>query len=193
MRIALFGLDERYSVCNRQSFLNVQVALLSILSHSSVIVYPVGHIGILLDLRNQDIRADGVDCTGLNKEYVSFLHRNFIEHVQHRVILDPFREFFLTDLLFKPIIEGGVFSCIYHVPHLCLSILPFIFESIPVIRMYLNRQVLLCIDELDQNREVPESPAVVSKHSFSFCFYVFCQCLSGIPSVGDPGRTIRMA
>ena len=54
MGIAAFTLDQRHAVRHSQCLLNVKVPLFSVLAHASVIIDPVSHIGVLLDLRDQD-------------------------------------------------------------------------------------------------------------------------------------------
>ena len=67
MGIAALALDQRDPVGNGKGFLDMEITFFSVLSHSSVIIDTVSHIGILLNLCNQDAGSDGMDRTGLNE------------------------------------------------------------------------------------------------------------------------------
>ena len=170
----------------------MEITFFSVLSHSSVIIDTVSHIGILLNLCNQDAGSDGMDRTGLNEEDVSLLYRHCIKHLQKCIFLNSSGKFFLADLRLKTIVEKRVFLGIHHVPHLGFSVLALIFQGIPVIRMDLDGQILLCVDKFDQNRKITEPSAVGSKDFFSCRLYVLFQCLSGIRTVYNRRRTVRM-
>ena len=193
MGIAVLRSDQGDPVRHGQRLLDMQVPFLPVLPHSPVIIDPVGDIGILLDLRDQDIFPDSMDGPCLNKEHISFLHRNFVEHLRQRIIPDPLCELLPADLPLEPVIEEGSRPGFHHIPHLGLPVLAFIFQRIPVVRVDLDRQVLLRVDELDEHREIPESPAVFPEDPFPFCPDIFFQRLSRPGAFRDHGLPVRMA
>ena len=63
MGIAAVVLDDRNAPGDRQGLLDMQVTLFAVLADTAVIVDTVGDIGVLLDLGDQDVLADGVQGT----------------------------------------------------------------------------------------------------------------------------------
>ncbi len=177
--------DNRDPPGDCQRLFNVQIALLPVFPHSSIIIYPIGHIGILLDLRDQNILSDGMDGSGLDKQHISLLHWYGMQNLQKRIFLDALRKFLYADLPFKSIVQKRFLPGVHHVPHLGLSVLSFIFQGIPVVRMHLNGQVVSGIDELGQNRKIPEPPAVGTQNFFPFRINILLQRLSRISAVGN--------
>ena len=193
MGIAAVLSDNGNPVGNGKRLFDVQIPLFSVLSHPSVVIDPVGHVGILLDLRDQNVLSDGVDRAGFDEQHIPFLHRNRIQHFQERILPDPLRKFLLCDLPLESIVQKCVLSGIHHVPHLGLSVLAFIFQGITVVRMDLDGQVVPCIDEFCQDGEIPEPPAVRSQYLPSLSADIFRKRLPGICSISDNRRAVRMA
>ena len=82
MGITAFALKNRYPVCHCQSLLNVQIPLSPVLSHPPIVVNPVGDIGILLNLRNENVFSNGVNRTRFNEKHISFLNRHCMKYLQ---------------------------------------------------------------------------------------------------------------
>ena len=193
MGIAVLRPDQGDPVRHGQRLLDMQVPFLPVLPHSPVIIDPVSDIGILLDLRDQDILPDGVDGPRLDEEHIPFLHRDFVEHFCQCIVPDPLCELLPADLPLEPVIEKGSRSGFHYIPHLCLSVLAFIFQRISIVRVDLDGQVLLRVDELDEHRKIPEPPAVLPEDPFSFCPDIFFQRLSRPGAFRDHGLPVRMA
>ena len=175
MRVLAAALNDRNAAGHRQSLLDVQVALLAVLADAAVIVHAIGYIGVLLDLGDQDPLADRVKGAGLDEQDVALFHGDSVEHLKQCVLLDSLSEFFPCDLLFETIIQEGAFLSVENVPHLCFAILAFVLKRESVARVDLDRQVVLRVDELGQNREFPESAAMGSKHFHPLCFKIVPQ------------------
>ena len=171
----------------------MQIPLSPILSHPSVVINPVSDIGILLNLRNENIPANGMNRSGLNKKHISLLHRHSMEHFQQSILPDPLGEFLPGYLPLKAVIKVCLLPGLHHIPHLGLAILSLILQGIPVIRMNLNRQIILSVNKFGQNREIPETSAVLTQHLFSFRINIFLQGFPLISSVFDIRRPCRMA
>ena len=63
MGIAAVVLDDRNTPGDCQRLLNMQVTLFAVLADTAVIVDTVSDIGVLLDLGDQDVLADGMQGT----------------------------------------------------------------------------------------------------------------------------------
>ena len=160
MRITAFIPYNRHKVGNCQRLLNMQIAFPSVLSYPSVIIHTVGDIGVLLNLRNQDILSDGVERAGFDEQHIPLLHRDCVQHLKQRVFPDAAFKLGGTDFLAKSVIQKRILPGIHDIPHFCFPILSLMRQRIPVIRMHLNGQVILCVNELDQNGEIPEPSAM---------------------------------
>ena len=185
MRVLAAALNDRNAAGHRQSLLDVQVALLAVLADATVIVHAIGYIGVLLDLGDQDPLADRVKGAGLDEQDVALFHGDSVEHLKQCVLLDPLSKFLSCDLLFETVIKECAFLSVENVPHLCFAILAFVLQRESVARVDLDRQVVLRVDELGQNRELPESAAMGSKHFHPLCFKIVPQGFSLVGSVHD--------
>ena len=192
MRVLAAALYDRNAAGHSQCLLDVQVSLLAVLADAAVIVHAIGYIGVLLDLGDQDSLADRVKGAGLDEQDVALFHGDSVEHLKQCVLLDPLSEFFPCDLLFEAVIQERAFLGVENVPHLCFAILAFVLKRESVARVDLDRQVVLRVDELGQNREFPESAAMGSKHFHPLCLKIVPKGFSLVGSVHDHGRAVRM-
>ena len=147
-------LYNRNPLCHRKRFLNMQVAFFTVFSNPSIVIYPVGHIGVLLNLCDQDVFSDCMDGPGLDKKYVSLLHRHGIQHFGKGIIHNSVREFLSTDLSLETIVQERILTGVHNIPHFGLAVLRLILPGVPVVRMYLYGQVIPCINKFDQDREI---------------------------------------
>ena len=123
----------------------------AVFAHTIIIVETIGEVGILLNLSNQGTRTDGVNRTCFNKEQVVLLDGNALEITQQSAVCDGLPDFGLGAIMFQAVDQVGVLGGIQHIPHLALAVLAiFVLHGVGVIGMYLHRQVLFGIDELDQ-------------------------------------------
>ena len=72
------GADGRFKTEHVKRFFEMKRALVSVFVHAAVVVKPVGQVGILLDLGDQDALSDGVEGTWFASERrVSFSAASF--------------------------------------------------------------------------------------------------------------------
>ena len=150
----------------------MKLAGLSVGSYSAVIIDPVGGVGVLLNLRNQNSFANGVQSSRRNEKHISLMNRYLIENLQQGVVLNPFLKLRLTDLFLKAIVQISAWLAVYDIPHLGFSIFTFHPQSKFIIWVNLNRKVVLSVDQLDQNRKILKSFAMCPQNSFSVLFKV---------------------
>ena len=179
LKLPLFTSTVKYSHCARwppkscflrrgaaghiQRLFNMQCAGLAVRAHAPIVVHTVGHVGVLLHLGNDDALADGVQRTGRDKKAVPFMYRHGVQHVGQGVIFDALRKLLFGYLVVKAVVQVRPRHAVQHIPHLGFAVLVFVFQRVVVGRMHLNRQVLLGINQLCQNRELLELVAVGAK------------------------------
>ena len=171
----------------------MKVPLFSVLADSSVIIDPVSDIGILLDLSNQDSFTDGVERSGLNKEHIALFDGHRVENLEKGILLDSAGKLLAGYFLLKPIVEESSLLRVEDIPHLCFAVLTFVLQGKTVAGMDLDRQVVLCVDEFGQDGKLAESSAVCAEHLHALSVQVFLQRFSGVWTVHDHRRSVRMA
>ena len=88
-----------------QSLFNVKLPGKSIRSHAAVVENAVGHIGILLNLRNDQTCANGVECAGRDKKDISTLDRDGAEDLGQGSVRCPAGQFPGGDFLPEAVVE----------------------------------------------------------------------------------------
>ena len=141
----------------------MQLARLSIFADTSIIVNAIGCVGILLHLCQKNPLADCVQGARLNKEQIAFFYWNTVDNLHQRSICNPAAELLLADLSPKAIDQLSAFLRIENIPRLRFAKFLLDAARIGVVRMHLNRQVILCIDEFDQDREISKLLRMCSK------------------------------
>ena len=120
---------------------------------SVIIVHTVGNIAVLLCLQDQKPALDGVDGSRINLDKISLFHRNLADKFAPASLVDHGGKLLLR-LRIVTDHERGVLGRIHNVPALRLAERTvFMFLCIGVIRMYLNAQIRLRIDDLCQKWE----------------------------------------
>ena len=104
MGVTAIILNDRNPVCNRKRLLYMQISLFPVFSDSAIIIYTIGYIRILLNLRDQNILSDRMDRSRLYKQYIAFLHRHRIQHLKKRILLNPSCKLFPADLFLESVI-----------------------------------------------------------------------------------------
>ena len=97
-------LDGRTAIGHAEGLLHMELAGLAVGTQPSVIVDPVGDVGILLDLRDDQSGADGMEGSGLNKKHVPGLYGHTVQNLLQRPVLDPAGKLLPADLPFKTIV-----------------------------------------------------------------------------------------
>ena len=101
----------RQNTGNRETFLKMQFP------PPAVIVKPIGHIGVLLNLAQRDTRADSVDSSGFRIVGVARFHLNRIQKMLDRLVLDGSPKLILRRLSLKPSasVEPGLAERMCHI------------------------------------------------------------------------------
>ena len=135
--------------------LRVQLARLAVQSGTVVIVDAVGDVGGLLDLRQEAAAADGMDAAGGQEEDVAGSDGMLRQHLGDAV----FRHQADVVVGGDPLLQTGNQFCAGfgadHVPHLRLAAAAVALCGQLVVRMDLDAEVALRVDEFDQQREGP--------------------------------------
>ena len=117
----------------------MKIPLLTISVLTAIIINPVSHIGIFLDLRDQISFTNCMNGTRLDKKHIPFMNFNLVQNFQKGLILNSLLKLRLGNFTGKSIIQAGTFLAVHDIPHLRLAILTFILHGILIIRMYLDR------------------------------------------------------
>ena len=100
---------------------------------------------------------------GRNKEAVTLVHRHGVQHLGQGVILDALLKLRLGDFMVKAIVQEGTRLTVQHIPHFGLAVLMLVFQRVLVGGVYLNGQIVLCVNELCQDWELFKLLAVGAK------------------------------
>ena len=133
----------------------MQLARLAVQSRTVVVVDAVGDVGGLLDLGKVATAADGVDAAGGQEEDVAGRDGMLRQHIGDAVLLHQADVVVWRNLLLE---AGDQFRAglgADHVPHFRLAVAAVALRGQLVVRMDLDAEVALRIDELDQQRELP--------------------------------------
>ena len=172
----------------------MQLPWLAVCAPPVIVVHPVGHIAVLLNFGDQCALADGVHRARFNKEYITLVNIHMVEHLWQRVVLNGGFECFLADLLLKAIDQLGAGGCVQYIPHLGLAEFVLHTAGIVVIRVHLNRQVVLGINQLNEHRKIGESGGVgAAKRFFAHGLYHLLQRLTVIAAAVDGVHTRLVA
>ena len=187
------GWHDASALGHRQRLGYVQSTGLAVRAHAAVVVDPVGHVGILLDLGDHDALADGMQGAGGDEEHIALVHRGRVQHLGEGVVLDAALELLFADLMVKPIVQEGAGLAVQHVPHLGLAVLALVLQGILVAGMHLDGQVVLRVDELGQDGEILEPLAVGAQHALAVLLHVLGQGETCVRPVHDGGGAVLVA
>ena len=129
-----------------------------------------------------------MNTSGRKEEHVSGMHLIVSEDIGDGVVIHLFLIFLRRDLLGEAAQEFGSLVRSHDIPHLGLSLLPRGYPGGQLIsRMDLDREILLGIDELDQERELGPglSHNLLSGEFRSILFHNVCQRLPGERAILD--------
>ncbi len=129
-------------------FAGVAIGILAV-----VVVYAIGDVGCLLNLRNEASRTDGMHPTCRQEEDVSLLYFVFFEAVGKGIVLHRFHIGFRSDVFFETGIKKCSRRCFNDVPHFGLPERSVPFSGQRIIGMNLNGQVVSCVNKLDEQRK----------------------------------------
>ena len=108
------------------------------------------------------------------------LYLHPIEDFRQCLRLNPLCEFFLGDGAVQAVIQRRTRCSIDNVPHLRFSRLALCAHGIGIIRVHLNGEILLGINELNQNRHGGTAVTVSPQKRRAVGIQIFPQSPSGI-------------
>ena len=95
-----------------------------------------------------------MNCASRDEAQIAFMNRYFLQMLIESSCFYSHSQLFFGNLVSKTVDETCTFFRIDDVPHLRFSVLMLVFSCICIIRMYLDRQIFLCIYKLHQNRQL---------------------------------------
>ena len=192
VRAEIRGL-RRAEVCYGQCFFNVKLPGKSVRSHAAIVENTVGHIGILLNLRNDQPRANRVERAGGDKEDVSALDRDGAEDLGQSSVRRPAGQLFSGNLLPEAIVEAGAGGGVQNHPHLRFAVLALVRQSVGVGGVNLDGEILPGVNEFDEHGEIFKLTAVGAQDLRASLFYIGGEGLAGIRAVFQYGGPIGVA
>ena len=149
----------------------MKFAIVSVLVLALEIVDAVGDIRGLLDLCHATASADGVDASCGDEENIALVDLISGEGLGDSVVFYHLLIRLGGDLLLQTTIELGTGFTRQTIPHLGLATVLAMTMGNLVVGVYLDAQVALGIDELDEQRElVAEALIIVLAHEFFSLF-----------------------
>ena len=132
----------------------MQVARLSIDADAPIVVDAIRRVGALLNLTDEQPLADGMERAGRNEERIPLLHRHMTYDLKECVVRNAPAKFIFFDRMCKTVENLRPRGGIDDVPELRLAVLPLHAQGIVVTRMHLHGEIVVCIDQLDEQREI---------------------------------------
>lgn len=121
-----------------ERLVHMQLPRLPVRPDPPEVVDAVGRVGVLLDLREQDARADRVDRARADEEDVPLVHGGPVERLGDRVVRDPPAHLLRRNFPLKPKIEEGIRLAVDDIPHLGLAAPPLDAAGVAVVRVHLD-------------------------------------------------------
>ena len=106
----------------RQRLRQMQIARMAVQAHAVPIEHAVGGIGILLDLKDHQAVADGMDPPARQEHRVAGAHRDAVKAIGHVAVVDLLLELRAGHALLQPHIQAGVGRGVGDIPHLRLRL-----------------------------------------------------------------------
>ena len=132
----------------------VELAGLAVHAGAVVVVDAVGDVAGLLDLSEEDTATDGMDTTGREVEDITGLDLMVGEHLGDSTVFYAFLVLIGGYGLLEAGIEVGAWVGLDDVPHLRLAHLAMDALGHLVVRVHLDAEVTLGIDELDEQGQL---------------------------------------
>ena len=118
------------------------------------IVDAVGSVGSLLNLRDHDVRAKGMNTPRRDEKDIARFNLLIVQHITQSIVLHHFDIIHPSHFAIETHHEFGILVGMHHIPHFSFSIAYATFFSQFVIRMHLHRKPVVGIDNLQQQREL---------------------------------------
>ena len=120
-----------------------------------------------------------------------YLHH--IADLHESIILNALTEFLLTNYTLKSIHHGSTRLAFSNVPELILRRFASKLASEKSIRVHLKRQILICIQNLDQQRELIKELSLLTKDPIPYPAQILSHGKPGIWSVQHLAHAIMAA
>ena len=118
------------------------------------IVNAVGYIAGLLDLRHHDAGTKGMDTTCGDIKYITLMDDFMIEHRLYGIVFQYTNILHAVHLTIETSHQFCTLIGLHHIPHLSFTVALLTFLSQFIVRMHLNRQPVVGIDNLNQQRKL---------------------------------------
>ena len=126
----------------------------AVLIHTVIIIKAVCQIGVLLDFGDQRARPDRVDRPCFNVKYIVLFDGYLLQIFFQLAVFYGAADGFLVRLMVQTVNQTRFGRRVEDIPHLRFSELTvFMRGGVFVIRMNLNGQILLRVDQFDQYRK----------------------------------------
>ena len=125
-----------------------------VVPYSVIIIQPVREIRVFLNLRHNRIAAHGMYRAGRNKRYVSLSHLIMLQVLRQSAISDRSTDTRGIHLFVPSQIDCSMVRRRHDVPHLRFTQRVFMLNRILIVRVNLNREIVNCINELQEQREL---------------------------------------
>ena len=139
----------------------MELSVVAVLVLALEVIDAVGHVAGLLDFSHETSCADGVDSASGDEEAVVFLHLVLCEGVGDGVVLHHLLVLLGCDLHLQTVVELGVGVTGQSVPHLSLAALLALLAGNLVVGVYLDGEVAVGVDELDEQWKLVAEALVV--------------------------------
>ena len=139
----------------------MQLSIVAILILAFVVVDAVGDVGGLLDFSQIATGSDGMDASGRDEETVALLDLILCQGIADGVVGYHLLILLRGELHLQTVIELGIGSRLHDIPHLRLTTRLALTVGYLVGRVYLDGQVLMGVDKLDQQGELIAKALVV--------------------------------
>ena len=172
--------------------LGVELTIVAVLVLTLKVVDAVGHVACLLNFSEEASCADGVNASCGEEEAVAFLNLVTVDSVDNGVVLHHLGILLRSDLLLQTAEQRGILVRVHEVPHLCLATFFSLLLCYLVGGVHLDREVLTCVDKLDEEGElIAEAFVVVFAHELAFQFSNnLVELLTCIGAVADDGLVV---
>ena len=187
------GASGFFQLSHLKSLFYMQLTKIAILIPASIVVYAVGGICILLDLYHHNASTYGMKSTRRYIKAITLMYLHHIADLHKSIILYALTEFLLAYLAFKSIHQGSPRLAFSNVPELILRRLISVLASEKSIRVHLERQILICIQNLDQQWELIKELSLLAEDPIPHPEQILSHGKPGIWSVQHLAHAIMAA
>ena len=161
----------------------MQFTQVTVLVSTVEVINTVSDVGSLLYFCQEASGSNAVDTSCRQEEYIARLYVIFVEGITNCIVFNHVGIFLRSNLFFQTRIQVCLSAGIVDdIPHFCFTHRLVALHGQFIVRVYLNRQILLGVNKLDKQRELAlESLVVFFSYQLSFIFFhQLSQVLAGI-------------